>query len=97
MSTLQNSRHQELRIYMSQLPSPQTSTIDIEQLLAKLQALQTEIETLRKINLKMQEELKKVTCVVTDADGNVLPDKSDQGWEHYFPSSSWYRGETDYD
>jgi hypothetical protein len=85
------------RIHMIQLPIEQNFTDQVEQLLAKMEMLQAENESLRRENTALQTHQDHTLRIVTDGEGNILADKSDAGWEHYFPEASWHRGDADYD
>ncbi len=86
---------QTQRFHNVQMPIKATFTDQVEQLLSKMETLETEVKLLRKENTSLQQ--RNILQVVTDEDGNILADQSDAGWEHYFPEASWHQRETDYD
>jgi hypothetical protein len=62
-------------------------TDQIEQLLAKMETLQAEIDSLYKVNMALQEPCGNVPRIMLDDEGNIVVDKKDAGAKFYLHSS----------
>jgi hypothetical protein len=87
--------YQTQRVHNVQMPIAANFTDQVDQLMAKMETLQAEVNSLREENTRLQQG--NSLQIVTDEDGNILADQSDAGWEQYFPEASWHHRETDYD
>jgi hypothetical protein len=86
-SFMGTARLHELQPYKVQLPFDCGFTDQIEHLLAKIETLQAEIDSLRKVNIALQSPCENVPRITMDHEGNLILDKGDEEVDSHLPTS----------